>query len=47
MSDTKRANYKAEFLMEDGDLVLEKDLKEWFDINDPEPEVELPRNITF
>ena len=47
MSDTKRANYKAEFLMEDGDFVLEKDLKEWFDVNDPEPEVELPRDITF
>ena len=25
----------------------EKDLREWFDINDPEPKVELPRDITF
>ena len=33
--------------MEDGDFVLEKDLKEWFDVNDPEPEVELPRDLTF
>ena len=44
---TKRAKYKAEFLMNDGDFVLEKDLREWFDINDPEPKVELPRDITF
>ena len=44
---TKRANYKAEFLMNDGDFVLEKDLKEWFEVNDPEPKVELPRDITF
>ena len=42
MSDTKRANYKAEFLMEDGDLVLEKDLREWFELNSPELEVVLP-----
>ena len=39
---TKRANYKAEFLMEDGDFVLEKDLKAWFEANEPEPEVVLP-----
>ena len=39
---TKRANYKAEFLMEDGDFVLEKDLKAWFEANKPEPEVVLP-----
>ena len=44
---TKRANYKAEFLMNDGDFVLEKDLKEWFEANDPDPKPELPRNITF
>ena len=42
MSDTKRGNYKAEFLMEDGDIVLEKDLREWFELNSPEPEVVLP-----
>ena len=47
MSDTKRANYKAEFLMEDGDLVLEKDLREWFELNSPEPEVVLPDLDTY
>jgi len=47
MSDTKRGNYKAEFLMEDGDIVLEKDLREWFELNSPEPEVVLPDFDTY
>lgn len=46
MSDTKRANYKAEFLMNDGDLVSEKELKEWFELNAP-IESEIARDITF
>ena len=39
---TKRANYKAEFLMEDGEFVLEEDLRAWFEANEPEPKVVLP-----
>ena len=42
MSDTKRADYKAEFLMEDGEFVLQDNLTEWFKVNDPEPKVVLP-----
>ena len=45
MSTTKRSNYKCEYLMENGDFVLEKDMKEWFDKNDPEPEVVLPEAV--
>jgi len=29
-----RENYKAEYLMDDGDFVLEKDLNEWFKENE-------------
>jgi len=46
-ADVKRGNYKAEFLMEDGDLVLEKDLRKWFELNSPEPEVVLPDLDTY
>ncbi len=48
MSDTKRANYKVEFLMEDGDsCVGNKEVNAWLKEYAPEPALELPRNITF
>ena len=46
MSDTKRANYKSEYLMEDGDIVNQKELGEWFEINAP-VESEITREIIF
>ena len=46
MSDTKRANYKSEYLMEDGDIVNQKELGEWFEINAP-IESEITREIIF
>jgi len=48
MSDTKRADYKVEFLMEDGDsCVGNKAVNAWLKEYAPEPAPELPRNITF
>jgi hypothetical protein len=47
MSDTKRANYNDMYLMNDGDLLEQRELGDWFDLNAPEPEVELPRDIIF
>ena len=46
MSDTKRANYKSEYLMEDGDIVNQQELGEWFEINAP-IESEITREIVF
>jgi hypothetical protein len=46
MSDTKRANYKDEYLMEDGDIVSQKELGEWFELNAP-VESEITREIIF
>lgn len=46
MSDTKRANYKSEYLMEDGDFVSQKELGEWFENNAP-VESEITREIVF
>lgn len=46
MSDTKRANYKDEYLMEDGDIVSQKELGEWIELNAP-VESEITREIIF
>jgi len=46
MSDTKRANYKSEYLMEDGDFVTQKELNAWFEVNAP-VESEIARDIQF
>jgi len=46
MSNTKRANYKDEYLMEDGDFVSKKELGEWFELNAP-VESEITREIVF
>jgi len=46
MSDTKRANYKSEYLMEDGDIVNQKELGEWIELNAP-VESEITREIIF
>lgn len=46
MSDTKRANYKSEYLMEDGDIVSQKELGEWFENNAPIVS-EITREIVF
>jgi len=46
MSDTKRANYKSDYLMEDGDIVSQKELGEWFELNAP-VESEITREIVF
>ena len=47
MSDTKRANYNDEYLMNDGDLLDRKDLGEWFENNKPEEASEIARDIIF
>jgi len=46
MSDTKRANYKSEYLMEDGDIVNQQELGEWFENNAPIVS-EITREIVF
>lgn len=46
MSDTKRANYNDEYLMNDGDIVSQKELGEWFELNAP-VESEIAREINF
>ena len=46
MSDTKRGDYKSEYLMEDGDIISHKELGEWFELNAP-VESEITREITF
>ena len=46
MSDTKRGDYKSEYLMEDGDIISHKELGEWFELNAP-VESEITREIIF
>ena len=46
MSDTKRASYKDEYLMKDGDFVSQKELGKWFELNAP-VKSEIARDIIF
>ena len=47
-SESGRINYKVEFLMEDGDFCVgNRELGAWLKEFAPEPEVTLPRDITF
>ena len=46
MSESKRGDYKSEYLMEDGDIISHKELGEWFELNAP-VESEITREIIF